>query len=142
MEIIGPTFQKWLYIGKSHELYRSFRVYKMETIAESLSDTIYFKHKYITMPIVTKAEEVIKAAGIKSNLPSQVPETNYEALKKVSEIFDEVGQVKVPEEKWEEPAVARVLRDMNTDATLRVKNSKKREHWLHKWKKWMRMKMG
>ena len=109
------------YIGTSDEHYQCFRIYKKETKTEIISDTVYFRHKYITMPTVTKADEVIRAArdlskAIRTNSPSQSQATNYEDLKKISKIFDEVAQMKIPEDKWEEPAVARVLKNLQMEA--------------------------
>ena len=110
------------YIGTSDEHYRCFRIYKKETKTEIISDTVYFRHKYITTPTVTKADEVIRAArdlskAIRTNSPSQSQATNYEDLKKISKIFDEVAQMKIPEDKWEEPAVARVLKQLQMEAS-------------------------
>ena len=118
------------YIGTSDEHYRCFRIYKKETKTEIISDTVYFRHKYITMPTVTKADEVIRAArdlskAIRTNSPSQSQATNYEDLKKISKIFDEVAQMKIPEDKWEEPAVARVLKQLQMEATPRVEKQRK-----------------
>ena len=69
------------------------------------------------MPTVTKADEVIKAAKeltetLQQNLPSQMPATNYEALKNLSRIYDEVAQEKILEANREEPAVVKVLEDL------------------------------
>lgn len=99
-------------------------MYKEETRAEIVSDTVYFKHKYITM-LTKKADQVIKVArdvakAIGNNIPSQVPVTNYDAMKKVLKIFVQVAKMKLLEEKWEKPAVVRVLRQLNTAKTPRV----------------------
>ncbi len=68
-------------------------------------DTVYFKHKYITMPTVMKADAVIKAVKklaqvIKKHLQSEIPATNFDALRWVSEIFDDKAKKMVPEEEW------------------------------------------
>ena len=55
-----------------------------------------------------------------NNIPSQVPVTNYDAMKKVLKIFVQVAKMKLLEEKWEKPAVVRVLRQLNTAKTPRV----------------------
>ena len=67
-----------------------------------VSDTVYFKHKYITTSTVMKADDMIKAAkeltkAITSHLPIKVPALNYEVLKMVAQIYDEVTTMKVPE---------------------------------------------
>ena len=99
------------YIGTSSKHYWCFRVYKPTTKGESVSDTVYFELKYITMPTVTKADAILQASkelakAIENNLPSQIPVTNYEDLKKLSKTFDDIASMKNPEDKWEEPAVA------------------------------------
>ena len=96
------------------EHYCCFSVYHKESRAEQVSDTVYFKHKCITMPTVTKADAVIKAAkevaqSIKKHLPSEIPATNFDVLNWVSEIFDDIAKKKVPEEELERPAELRVL---------------------------------
>lgn len=77
----------------------------MTTKAESVSDIVYFKLKYITMLMVTKANAILLAwkelaKAIENNLPSQIPATNYEDLKKLSKMFDDMASVKIPEDKW------------------------------------------
>ena len=88
----------------SSEHDRCFRIYKMATKAESVSDTVYFKHRYITMPMGMKADAILQAAkdlakATERNLPSQVPATNYKDLKKLSKTFDEIASMKIPEDK-------------------------------------------
>ncbi|KAL7490234.1 hypothetical protein ACHAW6_015984 [Cyclotella cf. meneghiniana] len=57
-----PYSSNGWYIGTSSEHYYCFRVYHKESRAEQVPDTVYFKHRYITMQTVTKADAVIKAA--------------------------------------------------------------------------------
>ncbi|KAL7481119.1 hypothetical protein ACHAW6_006805 [Cyclotella cf. meneghiniana] len=83
------------YVGMSTEHYRCFRVYHKETRAERVSDTVFFKHQYITVPKVTRADALIKAAKeltsvIRNGLPSATPATNMEDLTKLASIFEDV----------------------------------------------------
>lgn len=87
-----------------------------------ISDMVYFKHKYITMPIITTADQVIKAARelvhtLQRTSPSTVAATNHTPLKKLVDIFDAIVHKKVPNEKWNTPIVSRVLQ---TATSLRV----------------------
>jgi hypothetical protein len=49
------------YIGTSPEHYRSYRIFVKAMRSHCLSDTVFFKHKYITQPTVTPADAIIKA---------------------------------------------------------------------------------
>ena len=49
------------YIGASPEHYQTHRIFVKATCSHSLSDTVYFKHKYITQPTVTPADAIVKA---------------------------------------------------------------------------------
>ena len=56
-----------------------------ETRSEQVADTVCFKHKYIIMLTVMKADTVIKAAKelaqvIKKHLPLEIPASNFDAL--------------------------------------------------------------
>jgi hypothetical protein len=49
------------YIRTSDEHYRCHCVYNKRTKAERISDTVIFKHEYITQPTVTPHDVLIKA---------------------------------------------------------------------------------
>ena len=49
------------YIGASPEHYRTHRIFVKATRTHCLSDTVYFKHKYITQPTITPANAIVKA---------------------------------------------------------------------------------
>ena len=50
------------YIGTSWEHYRNHRVYIKDTRIVRTGATVFFKHKYLTMPTVTTLDALIKAA--------------------------------------------------------------------------------
>ena len=84
-----------------------------------ISDTVYFKHKYITVPTVSKADMVIQAAKelmkvLEKNLPSAAQVMNEEALKRLAAIYDDIAWMKIAEKGWEEPASPRMLEDSAT----------------------------
>jgi hypothetical protein len=49
------------YIGTSTEHYQCHRIYVKKTRSERISDTVFFKHKYITQPTLTPADTIVKA---------------------------------------------------------------------------------
>ncbi len=49
------------YIQTSPKHYRCHVIYKKNTKSMRISDTVWFKHKYITQPIVTPAVMIVKA---------------------------------------------------------------------------------
>jgi len=49
------------YLGTSLEHYRCHIIHVKKTKSERISDTVFFKHKYITQPTLTPVDTVIKA---------------------------------------------------------------------------------
>jgi hypothetical protein len=47
-------------IGTSTEHYRCNRIYVKKTKSKRISDTVNFKHKYITQPTLTQADTKVK----------------------------------------------------------------------------------
>jgi hypothetical protein len=54
------TTNGW-YIGTSTEHYQCHKIYVKKTRSERISDTVFFKHKYITQPTLTTADTIVKA---------------------------------------------------------------------------------
>ncbi len=84
-------------IGTSMEHHRCFNVYIVKTRATRVSDSIFFKHQYITNPQVTPETLVLKAAAeLTSALKGTVSrETETaDALAKVSELFAKIAEAK------------------------------------------------
>jgi len=82
-------------IGTSMEHHRCFNVYIVKTRATRVSDSIFFKHQYITNPQVTPETLVLKAAAeLTSALKGTVSrETETaDALAKVSELFAKIAE--------------------------------------------------
>ena len=81
-----------------------------------VEDRVYFKHKYITMPTITKADVVVQTAkqwtgALEKNEPSAIPATNGDLLRKLAAIYDSIARKKLPEAEWERPASPRVLEE-------------------------------
>ncbi len=49
------------YLQTSPEHYQSYVIYVKQTKIKRVSDTVYFKTKYITQPTLTPADVIIKA---------------------------------------------------------------------------------
>ncbi len=49
------------YKGTSTEHYWCYRIYVKKTRSKWISDTVYFKHKYITQPNLLPADTIVKA---------------------------------------------------------------------------------
>ncbi len=77
-------------IGMAMEYHQCFHIYIVRTIATRVSNTVFFKHQYITNPQVTPKTLVIKAAlELTSALKGSVScnGKTAEALKKFSKLF-------------------------------------------------------
>jgi hypothetical protein len=84
------------YIGPAMENYRNYVIHCKETNAERKSDTVWFKHKYLTNPTITAADRIIHAAKeltneLKSNKPKQLNQTSKDSLSKLAKIFTEAA---------------------------------------------------
>jgi len=51
------------YLGTSTEHYRCHKIFCKKTRSERISDTVFFRHRYITQPSITPQDQVIKAVG-------------------------------------------------------------------------------
>ena len=76
--------------------YRGQKVYVGETNSKRVGDTIFYKHKYPTMPTKTKAdaiEEVVK--DLKKALHGRIPQSNIdkEAIEKLMEFFRKNAEI-------------------------------------------------
>eukprot|EP00956_Cyclotella_meneghiniana_P019401 scaffold33215_cov93-Cyclotella_meneghiniana.AAC.1 len=80
------------YIGTSREHYRNYSVICKSTRATRKSDTVWFKHKYLTNPSLTAADHIVNAAKnltdtITSNKPKGLSTSSNAALTKLADIF-------------------------------------------------------
>jgi hypothetical protein len=84
-------------LGTSMEHRCCFRVYVTRTRALRISDTVFFKHQYITNPTLSPESNVVAAAqqlatALKGNIPAG--NKTAEALTKVSELFTKIAAAK------------------------------------------------
>ncbi len=78
------------HIGNAWEHYRCHEVYISSTKCTRISETIFFRHKYLTMPTITPADALIKAAdnlvdAILDHLPKN--SVTADAVKQLIEIY-------------------------------------------------------
>jgi hypothetical protein len=72
-------------------------VYVTKTRATRISDTVHFKHQYITKPTVSpKSHVVVAAQQLATALQGNIPAGNKtaEALKKLSDLFTKIVMAK------------------------------------------------
>jgi hypothetical protein len=84
-------------LGTSMQHHQCFWVYITKTRAMRISNTVFFKHQYITNPTVSPESHVVAAAqqlttALKGNIPAG--NETAEALKKVSELFTKIAAAK------------------------------------------------
>jgi len=112
------------YVGASPKHYRCHEVWVVKTKSERISETVFFKHKYITQPTLTSEDIIIKALqdpkhaikgthNVKGN-------ANMEGLKKMKEIFDEIPVAKVKEKVKKVQFVENVPKVLNYSEDPRV----------------------
>jgi hypothetical protein len=82
--------------------HQCFQVYIMKTRATRISNTVFFKHQYITNPTVLPESHVVAAAqqlatALKGNIPAG--NETAEALMKVSKLFTKIAAAKKQDSK-------------------------------------------
>lgn len=107
------------YIGTLMEHYGNHIVWCKDTRAERISDTVWFKHKYLTNPEFTAADAIADAAhkltktALEANPPTQIPSTNKEALAKLADIFTQAAKKYSDKEARKSAALPGVERQSN-----------------------------
>jgi hypothetical protein len=61
-ETWAPHTATGYYLGNLHEHCQCHTIYICDTRHTRVCDTVFFKHKYLTMPTITPADALIKAA--------------------------------------------------------------------------------
>ena len=61
-ETFAPHSVSGFNVGTSLEHYRCYKIWVKETRAIRVANTVFFKHKYLTMPTVTNADALLHAA--------------------------------------------------------------------------------
>jgi hypothetical protein len=104
---LGHPWDTGFNIGVAIEHYQHFHICTVKTRAMRVSNTVFFKHQYITNPQVTPKTLVIKAAlDLTSALKGMVScnGKTAEALEKVSKLFTKIAVAKAvmakAKEQW------------------------------------------
>ncbi|KAL7538209.1 hypothetical protein ACHAWF_006028, partial [Thalassiosira exigua] len=104
----APHSKPGWHLGVSQEHYRCHRVCPRDTMTEQVSETVFFKHKYITNPSVTHADMVIKAVHdlivTLSKRTTNASMRNLRGLKELSKIFFDTAHSEPPA-TWEDEYV-------------------------------------
>jgi hypothetical protein len=91
------TIDGW-YLRTSSEHYRWHQIYVKKMKSERISDTVFFKHRYVTQPIVTPADLIVKALGdltqaLKGRRNMKGIE-QIEALTKIDKLLNNIPTIK------------------------------------------------
>ncbi len=62
LQNVGTTHSHWFYFGNAWDQYRCHEIYINNTWHTHTYNTVFFKHKYLTMPTLTLADTLIRAA--------------------------------------------------------------------------------
>lgn len=97
MHLVPTAREMWLphsatgyHMGISFEHYRCYRIWIKETRAKMIGNTVFFKHKYLTMPTITNADALLIAGkDMQSALKGAVPQVLHttDAVKQLMKIF-------------------------------------------------------
>ena len=85
-------------MGTSFEYYRCYIVWINKTLGTRKGNTVFFKHKYLTMPTITPGDALLKAAvELKETIEKKVSKTleTEAAMKILMEIFKSKAATKV-----------------------------------------------
>ena len=125
--IVPGNREKWAshtdsgyYIGNAPQHYRCHGIYIPDTKGTRTCKTVFFKHKYLTMPTVTTADALIRAADSLTaaiNKTSPQPGMTRDAIDQLISIF------KAQAEKEKDPVMAQRVAREKAQAE-RVRNEK------------------
>jgi hypothetical protein len=88
--------KKAFVLGTSTKHYQRWKFWSMATRATQISGASFFKHKYLTNPLVTPEDLVVAAAknlaqALKTSIPQHLQVSTIQALKDLSEVFTDAS---------------------------------------------------
>jgi len=89
-ETWAPHTATGYYMGNAHEHYRCHNIYITDKRSTHMCSSVFFKHKYLTMPTITPAEALIKAAdNLTAAIAGKIPSssTTTDAIAQLLQIF-------------------------------------------------------
>ena len=85
------------YIEMSREHYRCYKIWSTKIRSTQVADTVFFKHHYITMPTVSKADKIVVAANkiiqvLRDKTEISIGATEQQQLNQLAEVFQKVAK--------------------------------------------------
>ena len=119
----GVKSKKGHYIGTSLEHYHYYYGWFADTGGKRGSETVVFKHKYITCPTTTPADAIVHAAklltaALRGNVPPPLVSSGIDHLKELTNIFDTTAAAYDKDDEENDPPTAHAPRvSMETPPT-------------------------
>ena len=115
------------YLRTSHEHYRTHVVYVKATRKTRVSDTVYFKHKYLTQPMLSRADIIVQAYrdlmhAIKGTANTK-SKMHIEAIRKMQEVMEPQFNTTIEPLDTPPPRVERSLSDPQPLPRVREHNT-------------------
>ena len=119
----GTKAVKAWYTGTSKEHYRYYNGWCADTRATRGSETVFFKHKYITNPAVTPEDAVVHAAQelidtLKSKYGNNVSNSGIDQLKSLSAIFNGITNKQKPATTTEDSSTSPRVKEKEAGADI------------------------
>ncbi len=107
----GVKSKRAFYVGTSLEHYRYHWGYCTNTKKIRGSETVKFKHKYLTAPTISPADAIVQASNqladtLRGNIPSPLLKSGIDHIRALTSIFDETGARAEAKAKEEEEQAA------------------------------------
>jgi hypothetical protein len=87
----GEHSEDGFYLKTSEQHYRTHVIFAKKTRAKRLADTVFFKHKYITLPTITPVDAIVNAYNklrqAIQGLQHSKDDTHLEALERIKNIM-------------------------------------------------------
>jgi hypothetical protein len=113
------------YLRTSPEHYRSHLVFVKATRAKRVTDTVFFKHKFITQPTVTKADAIVNAyrklTDAINGIQHSHDDAHIEALERLRATFKPGHQASITKYTELHPRVERTEQVRTSDQAPRVR---------------------
>jgi hypothetical protein len=109
----GEHLEDGFYLKTSEEHYRTHVIFAKKTRAKRLTDTVFFKHKYITQPTITPADAIVNAYNklwqAIQGLQHSKDDAHFEALERIENIMQPTSKHAIkPAENVKLPRVEQV----------------------------------
>ena len=104
------------YLQTSPEHYRCHVIYVKQTKSERVSDTVFFKTKYITQPTLTPADVITKALNdLTQALKGKTNQQGLDQIEALTKLNNILGNAPEPNPALDEPTVPMEPRQVTFD---------------------------